>query len=666
MSENSGLPRGDLRPLTRRLAELLASEEGTLALSQMQQLALLAGGRVEPVPVDTGLHIGIWAPTVRDDGATEFVRSANLAHDWRYWADVECIPAKQGARVVLLGESVARGYLFDPGVTPAGMLSGMLGVEVVDLARTDLSLDGLRALVESLPALEPDAVVLFAGNNWYNVVFELDELQRLASALRRDGYARCRRLFIEEIVPARCRSVLGALAETAAEFEFPVVVVVPEFNLRDWRGEPSVSAPVLPGDANVRWLQARRLAESALHGGDSGQAERLGLELLALDGETSSTGPSLLAAARPSEAREWLERARDAVVGILIAHSPRCPGSVQALLRGLSTDARFRVVDLPRIFERELDGRVPGREFFLDYCHLNTRGMRVAMSAVAEALEPLVGTGDARNHSAVSVDPEQEGIAHFLAAIHNAHYGQRDDVLGHHCSTAAALSQSAREHMRLYVDCAARWSEPWLCESFARLCDSAMVRRYLLAPELHGQKLADLPLIEAMVGALEKSGMSVRGSVERLLEDEHGAIDRVDLLDPRYRAFTFRDRAGYALAPERAYYRASDVQSRFALVRAQAGPVRLAITCRAPAEGEAGVRMNGQHAANLHIGTAWRTFTFEVAARRGVNWIVVEWPAAAPPAGELERAARRLERGVYPDVLPGFGEVHSFVASSAY
>lgn len=488
-----GAPRGELRTLTRRLAELLASEEGTLALSHLQQLALLAGPRAEPALLDTGLMIGIWAPEIRDDGTVEFVRSRAHAHEWRYWADVERIPSRQGPRVVLLGESVARGYLFDPSVTPATVLSTRLGgtVEVVDLARTDLSMDGLRALLDGVPALEPDAVVLFAGNNWYNLVFELDDLHRLAEALRREGYAGCRRVFIDQILTARCRSVLNALAECAGEFTFPVVVVVPEFNLLDWRGEPSVVAPVLPGDANVRWLEARRRAEAALQHEQLEDAARFALELVALDGGTSSVGPSLLAAARPEEARAWLERARDASVGILIAHSPRCPAAVQALLREESAEHGFHVVDLPRLFEAELGGRLPGRELFLDYCHLTLRGMGIAMTAVAERLGPLLGAG-VQDRATLNVPPEQEGTAHFLAAIHNAHYGQSEEILHHHCSRAATLSRSASDQMRWYIDCASRWPEPWLCESFARVCESPIVRRYLYAIVVYSALLCEV------------------------------------------------------------------------------------------------------------------------------------------------------------------------------
>ena len=664
MTAGDGLPRGELRPLTKRLAELFASESGTLALAQMQKLALLAGPREEQKAIDTGLQIGIWAPAVREDGTVEFVRSRAHTHEWRYWADVDRIPAKAGPRVVLLGESVARGYLFDPSVTPAGVLSMLLGgVEVVDLARTDLGLPGLRALFDGLPALEPDAIVLFAGNNWYSLVFELEDLDKLAGALRRDGYAGYRRVFLDEILMPRARAVLDALAQTAAEFALPVVVVVPEFNLLDWRAEASAEVPVLPRDANLRWLDTRRQAERALAGGDRDDALRLALELCALDGGTSPVGPSLAAAARPAEARVWRERARDALVGVPVAHSPRCPAVVQALLRERSAQHGFKVVDLPRLFDGG-GARLPGRDLFLDYCHLTLEGIRAAMTAVAHEVAPIVGVS-VRTDARLDVEPEHEGAAHFMAAIHNAHYGQSDDILAHHCSRAAALSPRVRDLMRDYLRCASRWPEPWLCEAFARLCESPIARRYLLAPEVRNQKIGDFGLMEAVMRALDAHGLDARPEVGRLLKADYAAADPVDLLDPHYRAFTFRDRGGYALAAERAFLRATDLVSRFALVRALAGTVRLEITCRARVAGEVRVRLNGQACGVLRTQPVWATSTVTVTAREGLNWIELEWPPSAPPADEIERAARKLERGLYPDVLPAYAEIHALTASAA-
>jgi hypothetical protein len=214
--------------------------------------------------------------------------------------------------------------------------------------------------------------------------------------------------------------------------------------------------------------------------------------------------------------------------------------------------------------------------------------------------------------------------------------------------------------MAWYVECASNWSEMWTCDSFARLCESPIVRRYLLAPEVRSQKLADFRLMDAM---MDHTGAGIRPSIATRLKEQHGRCDIIDLLNPRYRAFTFRDRGGYALAAERAYVRATALTSTFALIRAERGLVRLRITCRAPANADVIVRVNGERAGAVRVGTQWQTSCIGVPAREGVNWLELQWPPAAPASDELERAARRLERGLYPDVLPCYGEIHALTAT---
>lgn len=689
-------PGDSLTPLTGRLSELLASEEGTLILAELQKLGLLAaeeGARVidqTPAAPAEGepLQIGIWDRHVGEDGTVEFVRNAARAEEWRFWADLGRIPAKRGRRVVLLGESVARGYFYDPCVTPASVLETMLesapglaDVEVLDLAASDLTADEIASLVGALPELEPDAVVLFAGNNWHSVDFDLRDLERLAAAVRRDGYAGCRKVFLEEILVPRCRAAMDAIAERARPLGVPVVVLVPEFNLLDWRSEPSVLAPVLREGGNVPWTAARRRAEQALADGELEEAVRRAAEMIELDGGTSAVSQALggeasLRLGRVGEARARFEAARDAVCGLLIAHTPRCAAAVQEVLRQKSAEHGFALVDLPRVFEDDLDGGLPDRRLFLDYCHLTLEGMRIAMAATAARLVlhlggPSMAATDL-GAAPIAVDPEDEAVAHFLAAIHNAHYGQGYELLRYHCAKAVETSQTVCEHMLRFLDFQCRRAEQWMCESFDQMCHSQTVRRYLAATDPRVMdKLADFLLIEAVVDVLETAGIEARERVEAILRHDHGRPSQAtDLLEDRYRARTFRERKGYSLGLERAYYQALDLCSPFYLILAEACPARFKLACRLPgaseANGEVAVNVNGVRIQLLQAGSAWQTFEFAVpqeVTRAGVNGVELEWPLRAPAwERELERGARSLERGVYPDVLPVFGEVHAFTA----
>ena len=651
--------------MTRGLSDQLASEYGTLVLARLQSLALAARPRIaSPRSGEAGGRIGVWEPRLTADGAVEFIRSKAFAHEWRFWADVERIPPKAGRRLVLLGESAARGYLYDPAVTPAAVLQSMLpGVEVVDLARTDLTAPALASMLDGLHALEPDVIVLFAGNNWHAVLFEIPDLQRLAAAIRERGYSGCRQVFIDEIVVPRARALMDSLASTGRDLGAKVVVVVPEFNLQDWRGEPSVLAPVLPGDGNSAWMQARRRGFEALGRRDIEVASAAAREMSSLDGGTSAVGPTLLAdallaAGRREKAREPLEAARDAVYGILVAHSPRCPAGVQEVLREKAAEHGFALVDLPHVFERALGGEIPDRRVFLDYCHLTLEGMRVAMTEVAARLN---GESAAE---ALIVNAADEGVAHFLAAIHNAHYGQSAEIVRHHCARALELCPSVADQMLAFVDSQLRRAERWMCRSFETLSERPAVRRYLAAADPRVMsKLADVVLIEAMVSALESVGVAARATVARLLQENDQSRRPVDLLAAHRRATTFRERGGYSLAYERAYVRALDTLSVFFVARAEAGPLSCRLTCRLPGgEGEVAVRMNSVPAGILVVRREWATFDLTLPGAVGINRIELDWPLLSPPPGSIEHAACRLECGAYPDVLPAWGEVHAFTA----
>jgi hypothetical protein len=144
--------------------------------------------------------------------------------------------------------------------------------------------------------------------------------------------------------------------------------------------------------------------------------------------------------------------------------------------------------------------------------------------------------------------------------------------------------------------------------------------------------------------------------------DGPGAID---LLRPSRRATTFRERGIHALGGERAYMQAFTPTSVFFLARPQAGAVSFRLTCRLPGgRGEVAAGIDGRADVVLAVEEHWQTFEFELRAPGGLSRITLDWPVRPPPPDSLERAARRLERGTYPDVFPWFGEVHAFQACS--
>jgi hypothetical protein len=624
-----------LSALTAQLAATLASDEGAIVLARMQRLALIASRAPLPARPDRGLRLGIWEPVAGDDGSLEFARLPATADEWRYWADVDRIPRKTGKRVVLVGESVARAYLFDPALTLAGMLSAALGVDVVDLARTDLTADFLPPLFDALPVLEPDAIVLFAGNNWCGARLELEELDVLANAVRAGGFAHSRAAFLD-IIRGRARA---ALDEIAGRLEgTPLCVVVPEFNLRDWRSEPSVLAPTLPhiGRWLELWADGRAEEMSVVDGGTSAVSQQLAAEQAIARGDLAA-------------ARTRLEAARDALCGLMTAHSPRCPTVVQEELRAAASRHGFNLVDLPALF-----GPLPDRRLFLDYCHLTGDGLCAATDAIAGVVSATIGVSPA---PARQPAPSIASRAHLLAAVHNAHYGQPDAIVRHHADRARALDPDIREFASALAEVVSRRSEPWLCRAWDVIGREPQGRRYLGAVEmLRAPRVADLGLASALASA---AGDDAR--VDAVLVEDASPLP-LDLLSTRHRATTMRDAIGQGLGPPLGYVRATSPVSRFVVVRAQAETLTASVTLRAG--GGVTIAVNGAACASVQASPQWTTTTFALALNRGRNVIELRWPAPQPDVEEeFERAARRLERGLYPDVLAAFGAVHAFTAS---
>lgn len=678
-----------LKEMALATARHLAGSEGRQAVLLMQRLGLFGDGTGRETPPEeekpTAHRIGIWAAKM-EDGALSFERSSERSYDWNLWADIPRIPPKgTRKRVVLLGESVARGYFYDPQFTPARVLHDLLeradipgGVEIVDLAKNDLLADELSELLRASLMLAPEAFVIFAGNNWARAPVALpDGIDRhlTATILRERGVAGLKAHIeanLSALVESRVREALGPLSQ-----HIPIILLVPEFNLGDWRLDGEADAPWLAGDRNERWWRCLQEAREHLSAGRIGEAEALAREVVELDGGTASSGLSLLAECcrlrgRWQEARELLEKARDAHSWDTTPQVPKALSVIQAGLRGGS--GGVSVIDLPRLFAEHLGGELPDRRLFLDYCHLTSDGIRLAMGAAAERLAPLLGArGPAAGEplAAIAPDPEVEAEARIAAAIHCAHWGQPYDIVRHHCDKAIEASPKAKDAMFYYLDLQVRAAPGWVCESAERMAELGIrsLRRYVLT--YNQQKLFDEVLLNAIADALEAAGTPARAHLEQLRAQEQGlSADRsIDLLDPLHRT-SYADR-NWLWWPGQ-YYRACSPVSRFPLVCDSAQPVALRLTCRRPGgKGPDGgsVWINGALLQELPATAVWKTYDLQVPGgllREGVNTVEIRWPLELNRGDEeIDRVALTLEQGLPYQLLPVFGEIHSFRASRA-
>jgi hypothetical protein len=633
------------------------------------------------------IQVGIWSGHL-DDGEGVLQRMDSTQREWHLWADLNVIRLRRKCRrIALIGESVARGYFYDPEVTPAKVLSSMLDAyagpdlcDVIDLARTDLSLYELPRLVIEALALAPDAIVIFAGNNWFNLRLTTSQMETLASAIQTGGYNDCRTAFYSHILLPQCTSALALIASSARATSTPVVLVIPECNQRDWRPPDALPCPILRCNANAEWYGIYDDARSAMRRGDIAEASAGTGRLRFLDQDLSAASGFLsadcnLELKRYSVARNQYRSGGDAEYGILVPRPPRCTAIIQAALRQLAKRHSFHTVDLQVTFSQFCPDEIPGRTLFLDYCHLSANGMQIAMSATSRAVVAALqlearASIDASSESGLSV--RSDARAHFLAAIHNAHYCQPLEIVTYHCLQAVTLCPEIADEIEQYASSHVGPQIPWASPQFWKLMSCETMRRHLV----YRDKAAS-----AQVTAL------------RVLE----AIRRIDALAPRVKGIKCEARwCGFAsltstefdlleannmvgcnasqrsLTRGRGFFRSYSRQEKFYFPYFGGSALSLAITLRVSSVIEHDTKVtlyiNESFLTHISAPSAWKTFNLILPAedlQAGANVLTIEWPVVEVNSqAEWTAAASSLRRGDFPDVFQVAGEIYELTAKS--
>ena len=707
------MSRGETRKeICNELARLLAVEPAGRALRLLQWTDLLRRPEARKTApstspssdeVDSRRPISIWQPE-EEDGRRVFVRPpvGPLGDHFAARRRIDQEKAPGVRRICFLGESVAAGYLYAPHLTPAMILQEQLrrvvgteAVEVVDLARTNETLRGLAATAAAARQLAPDALVVFAGNNWN--LLETTEIspyvpsvggrQEFALALRDGGLAGPVRA-ADRVLAKAVEKALGALAKAAGEV--PVILLEPEVNLDHWEARQPVAW--LPGGDTALWYRTLGEGRRRLLSGDGAGAEAAALRMLDLDGGSGPTAFRLLGRAlqrqgRQSQGEEAFRREVDAerYPTLCFLGAPRITAGGRTLLRLGAERFGMHHVSLREIF-REVCGGMPGRRMFLDYCHLTVEGMHVAMAAAAARLLSFWGTEIsaldlARELPRPEPTPAVDGVAKLGAAVHGAHRwaGEKEGMLATWCGAALAASPAMEEVFKDVI--AAR------CAPVPAVLTPAQGRNLESSAPMtlqHGWRWEslDVELLQAFVAALQRRGIDhgpaladalVAGTVA--LEPSLELTRERYLWDPLERFYpevmTFENLTGHALL------RAPWPETRFCLPAAGAGPVHLEVVARLPTipgaegarKGDLEILVNDRPVGRWPVAETWCRHRLRLEAgslRRGVNCLLLRWPL--PPAVghlALEAATRRLDQGIEADLHPVFGELFSLRATGS-
>jgi hypothetical protein len=398
--------------------------------------------------------------------------------------------------------------------------------------------------------------------------------------------------------------------------------------------------------------------------------------MIHLDAGTAASGWTILAdCARDigdlDGARRYLEQARDSHMWNNTPQTPRVLSVVQQALRECASPGRIGIVDLPRCFSTWDSRQLPGGRLFLDYCHLTAEGIRVAMAATALEIanlfcvERVIPDLPTLVETVAAPSPRLEAEAHFAAAIHCAHWGQKSPMVSSRCRRAARLSLEVAQAMWEYLELQTRQAPTWSCAATERLSAlaSPALRRYILT---YGQaKLFDPVLLPAIAEALEETGRPALAFLDQLRRNERGLTEHpCDLLAPYYRpSFADRDWLGWPTCFCRAY----SPKSRYPWVASAPGEVGFELTCRRTnGSGECRLWINGSCVTHFSLAPEWTTLQFRIPAglvHAGVNWLEIQWPSELVDCEkEVELIALDHEHGRPIPLLPVFADIFSLTA----
>lgn len=674
------------------LAELLHSHEdyaqilpGLFRLSLLQSKQLKTTVESSPSAsqsTDIKTKIGIWEADSHGDNPA-FIRDPNTDPlEAGMWAECERIPPKSNkTRIVLLGESVARGFFFEPHFSPASVMECILNktasheYEVIDLARSDLSLDGLKQILHKSLMLKPDHIVIFSGNNWLaygNAVSS--QTQALAETIKSGHTLAEYTQHIKTTVCNQMDDLLQQCQHIQTRHHFPVTFILPEFNLADFHSNTRYASPFMESQKSSQWRRVLHQTET-LDQAKGFQDIKQNVEKLSqLDDKTSSL-PFALAAQSALQnndlesARNYFEKAKDAEMWHCLT-TPRCFTFIIKHMRNRMNDLGLQLVDLPNMFQQLDSQKLPGRELFFDYCHLTEKGIQTAMSAAAQSViksttKENLSFEDILYH-APTVPKPLKARAHLLAASHNASWGQPKEIIFYHCQ------QSYTENPDVYRKLN-QWSQ----------IAGTPVSSYLTKPFHQAWKTGDLVLLHKLatlgpylykdfVQSYEKilKTNNHEDSPSKIYDTHHDvATQNIDLLQTQYSIRSWAQPEAFN-RKDLGFFRSYSMISHFELYCSINRSIQIEITVRIPFSKSVleplRIECNQQLCLKTEVTKNWQRFNFTINKKTvhpGINTISIIWPINHHDiTPEINRVKKRFLEGQKVQFYIPSGDIYFFHA----
>lgn len=597
--------------------------------------------------------LGIWK-IKNINGEKKIQRDEHMRHEWHAWANVHEISLKTNKkRIVLLGESVARGFFYNPNYSVARELESVLNskndfgeVEVIDLSKNAMDMDEVIDVVESCDLLNPDLMVMFAGNNWRSKLYqELNpkDYEKISFLYNREGFTSVK-LYLENKFKKIISNFIDLVITNNQKNNISTVFVIPAFNLFNWKSDETEKIiSLLKNNDLKKWLEAKSKAENAWIQEDYTCLELESKRMIELD-SSNPLGYELLSRSylqqeKIPEAIECLDNSKDTILfGRALNSSPRCFRIIRDTVIKKATQDGVQVVDLFSIFNEVYKDRSKHGELFLDYCHLSLDGIKIAMKHTAKV---VIGSVTHQEISTESIPDSKiflknftKSVAHFAAAIHNAHWSQPRDVLEFHCQKAIAFDNNIKKLMLLYADLSTRKNTNELCRSFEEIILEGSMHQFeggLAFLHPRGEKMMDLDLVDAIMNTIKPLGLDYETELKELRFSEHG-ITKIptDLLESFYSV------QGYNKISDktsRNFFRIRNTEKEFNIISDGLDNLQVQMCYRnLPGTNDNIIiclNTSEQKVYEAQVSMDWNTICFEIPKNMicsGTNKLILKWP----------------------------------------